>query len=380
MISSTSSQNISPISQTRNLDSPNIISTGMSGTVSDILNRTLTPKTSGVVSPLLTSRVSPLLRSVVAKLDRIHEETYPDGSTYTGEWKDGKREGQGLFIAAVGDRYEGTWQDDLFHGDGKLIDAAGFIYEGQWERNCPHGKGVSVSPDGTIIHGTFCNGVLHGSAKWVSHLGDTWEGEWVNGYFRNGKGIICVEEGVRYEGDIREGVQWGQGQEVSPHGVYEGEWVNGRPSGQGEMKYADGGVYKGEWVDGCWQGDGRLTNIDGTVTEGQFQYAYANGRATQTGSLLGRQYRFIGNFVNGLRDGWGIFEIGPVVIEGTWSQGALEGHAEAKNTISNRKYEGEFHRGLRHGPGVSTLTDGSKIDQCYSNGMEIPGYFKREFF
>ncbi|CAF4331853.1 unnamed protein product, partial [Rotaria sp. Silwood2] len=53
-------------------------------------------------------------------------------SKYKGDWIDGVRTGQGVFIWANGDRYEGQWKDDKIHGRGKLTYANGTIKEGMW--------------------------------------------------------------------------------------------------------------------------------------------------------------------------------------------------------------------------------------------------------
>ena len=44
--------------------------------------------------------------------------TYPDGSKYEGEWKDGKQHGQGTYSWHDGDQYVGEWKDDKPHGQG----------------------------------------------------------------------------------------------------------------------------------------------------------------------------------------------------------------------------------------------------------------------
>ncbi len=38
----------------------------------------------------------------------------PDLGTYVGEWKDGKRSGQGTYTLVGGDRYEGEWAINMW--------------------------------------------------------------------------------------------------------------------------------------------------------------------------------------------------------------------------------------------------------------------------
>jgi hypothetical protein len=55
----------------------------------------------------------------------ITKKTYEKGSTYKGEFQDGKRHGQGVFTTAKGDRYEGIWENNKLNGHGILIGVNG---------------------------------------------------------------------------------------------------------------------------------------------------------------------------------------------------------------------------------------------------------------
>ena len=69
--------------------------------------------------------------------------TYADGATYTGEWKDGKRHGQGTHTNAEGEtytderRYRGEWKNNKRHGQGTLTLADGTTYTGEWKDGKP---------------------------------------------------------------------------------------------------------------------------------------------------------------------------------------------------------------------------------------------------
>jgi hypothetical protein len=49
---------------------------------------------------------------------------------YTGEWKDGSRNGYGIFFYSNGSKYEGEWLKNKKHGMGILTFEDGSIYEG----------------------------------------------------------------------------------------------------------------------------------------------------------------------------------------------------------------------------------------------------------
>ena len=66
--------------------------------------------------------------------------TYPDGTRYEGEWKNGKRYGQGIQIKPDGRKHIGEWKDGRRHGPGVEIHPDGTKLFGEWE----DGKYVEV--------------------------------------------------------------------------------------------------------------------------------------------------------------------------------------------------------------------------------------------
>ncbi len=91
--------------------------------------------------------------------------TYPDGSKYEGEFKDGKRHGQGIWIRPDGAKYKGEWVDDKPCGQGILIFTDGKKYEGGWKEGKRHGQGVETLPDGKIRSGEWAVGKFIGERQ-----------------------------------------------------------------------------------------------------------------------------------------------------------------------------------------------------------------------
>ena len=56
-----------------------------------------------------------------------------DGGKYIGEWKDGKRNGQGTFTYPDGNKYVGEFKDDKKNGQGSYTFSDGRITEGIWQ-------------------------------------------------------------------------------------------------------------------------------------------------------------------------------------------------------------------------------------------------------
>ena len=93
------------------------------------------------------------------------------GTRYEGEWKDGQRNGKGIYHYADGSRYEGEWKDGQINGKGIYYYEDGTRYEGEWKDAQRNGKGI-----------------FHYAS------GSRYEGEWKDGQI-NGKGI-CTEGAI----------------------------------------------------------------------------------------------------------------------------------------------------------------------------------------
>ena len=64
--------------------------------------------------------------------DGFDKDFYSSGAIYEGEFKNGLRHGQGVYIFADGERYEGEWEDDLPHGIGVQKFDDGREWSGKW--------------------------------------------------------------------------------------------------------------------------------------------------------------------------------------------------------------------------------------------------------
>mgnify|MGYP002366656849 FL=1 len=58
---------------------------------------------------------------------------YVDKSEYYGEWEQGNKQGEGMFIYANKDVYSGKWTANRKHGDGTYVfNATGMKFVGKW--------------------------------------------------------------------------------------------------------------------------------------------------------------------------------------------------------------------------------------------------------
>ena len=125
--------------------------------------------------------------------------TYDDGSTYEGEFKDGKVHGHGTYVWPDGTTYTGDFVDGL-----------------------PEGTGTTTWPDGGTYTGDFVNGRLEGTGTHTLTSGTTYTGDFVNGRLE-GTGTITWPDGTSYMG----------------------KFVDGRLEGAGTIAWPDGSTYSG---------------------------------------------------------------------------------------------------------------------------------------
>ena len=83
----------------------------------------------------------------------IHTNEYPDGSSYTGEWKDFLFHGQGTYKYVNGDEYTGEWKEGKPDGEGTLTQPDGSTYTGSWKRARKTATGCSNMPKETASRG-----------------------------------------------------------------------------------------------------------------------------------------------------------------------------------------------------------------------------------
>lgn len=149
-----------------------------------------------------------------------------NGNTLTGEFREGKLNGQGAAIFADGAKYEGDFIDNQYHGRGTLTRADGYKYEGEWRYDKRNGKGT-LHNQGNKIVGTFIDDKLNGHGTAYLFNGDKYVGEFLDGKY-HGRGRY-VEIGLgTYVGELRQNKNHGQGILYSPTGsiISQGIWEN----------------------------------------------------------------------------------------------------------------------------------------------------------
>lgn len=129
-----------------------------------------------------------------AKIEGITEKS----GTYTGDVKNGKKEGTGTFKWNDGTEYEGEWKNDKINGKGKLTIPKKGTYEGYFENGKKEGQGKYTFANGDIYDGDFSEDKISGQGKYIFANGDTYSGQFLDNQF-NGQGTYTMN-GKTYTG------------------------------------------------------------------------------------------------------------------------------------------------------------------------------------
>lgn len=140
----------------------------------------------------------------------------PDGSIYVGNFKRGKKHGQGVMTYSNGDCYEGNWVEDCRDGIGEYRFSSAHCsiksISGTWlndRPSAPMALEYNLPPDSVFV-GQFQQGMRHGPGELTYVDGTSYSGEWVNGK-REGYGEL------RFAADN------------TVIAVLSGKWVNDKP-------------------------------------------------------------------------------------------------------------------------------------------------------
>ncbi len=187
------------------------------------------------------------------------------GGKYTGEFKGGKRHGNGVYTNVYGEEYVGTFKDGEKHGNGALTYLNGDKYGGSWANSYRHGRGTMKFANGDVYQGEFKSGKFEGKGVLNKADGDRYTGEFKNN-LRHGSGLEVYANGAVYEGGWKSDVWHGRGI-YKALGILDGLWVDGNFVG-GNITYANGDKYIGEYKNGKKFGLGIHIDKTGMKKEG----------------------------------------------------------------------------------------------------------------
>ncbi len=107
----------------------------------------------------------PTDRHVSTWTDCFATYTSANGDKYVGEFRNGKRNGQGTFTFSNGDTYVGEFRDHQPNGQGTSTYADGDKYVGEFRNGKRNGQGTFTYADGRITEGIFQDGKFQYAQK-----------------------------------------------------------------------------------------------------------------------------------------------------------------------------------------------------------------------
>jgi len=146
-------------------------------------------------------------------------------STYEGEWKLNKRNGQGVMTWPDGTTFEGEWlNDERVYGKQTMTDQN--EYTGQFKDDKFHGAGkLSFSRERLLFEGLFENGLQSNLGRLTylrSNTQEVYIGQ-IDDNRKHGLGILEDSSGIRYEGEFEDDIPVGLGKIIYPNGdIYYG--------------------------------------------------------------------------------------------------------------------------------------------------------------
>lgn len=293
------------------------------------------------------------------------------GFTYTGELARGRMHGRGrMEWRESGVVYEGEFSHNEITGRGKFSWPNGSSYEGDVRAGKRHGRGVfytgtrgalklgltidtsddSTSPESAPAPLYFSYGHSergqeedHGgpsvddasSESIDAESNARYEGEWVDGLpYGVGTLVFDAARDVRYEGGFVEGNREGRGtMHYASGNVYVGEWKGDLKCGRGVMTWTDAlGMnplerYVGQWANDCQHGFGRHVWLMTSATSSSSGPG-SLGNVTPSLTQPAREKNWYeGEFRDGVRCGRGVFYYANGArYEGEWKDNVKEGH------------------------------------------------------
>lgn len=359
---------------------------------------------------------------------------FANGDEYEGEFSEGYHHGKGIMIYNNGVKYDGEFEGGSFHGSGVYYLSNGDRYECEFQNGSPNGYGSFYQKSGNYYEGNFKDWDYSGMGNRFFLCGGSYSGEFEKGYF-NGKGELLFNDGSSYVGEFSEGffsengVFTLKGKEkydiiacdrrlygigfshedeelfyifdndregfsgrgkiyFSASSVYDGEILEGKMNGLGELVYSDNYKMVGSFSMGSLK-DGKMYNSKGVLA---FDGEFNKDSSYKKGTLYfenGNTYT--GEFLNEMFHGFGIFKFeSGTKIEGEFDRGYIfKGRIEYDNGAI---YEGELENFRAHGTGKKlfvneTFYEGTFLNDSmdgygtifFSNGNKYVGEFKDDY-
>eukprot|EP01002_Notosolenus_urceolatus_P014983 NODE_704_length_1847_cov_169.920467_g573_i0.p1 GENE.NODE_704_length_1847_cov_169.920467_g573_i0~~NODE_704_length_1847_cov_169.920467_g573_i0.p1 ORF type:complete len:579 (-),score=251.58 NODE_704_length_1847_cov_169.920467_g573_i0:111-1598(-) len=269
--------------------------------------------------------------------------TWPKGTKYEGEFKDGVMHGKGKYTYGADSYYDGEWQDDQKHGEGKMTFPGGDEYEGGWVKGNRQGFGTyKQAKTGITYHCNYRDNHKTGQGLQVQG-GKYYE---IKASPNDGKILSSIEiPKDDYDGAVKS-LQGGKpfpskledklasleldadlqfkSYTFQSGATYEGTWKGTKRHGKGVWKHPEGDQYEGQYADNKEHGWGVYTYAKGKKFCGQFNLALMGGFGVYLFTPDGKE-RYEGFYENDKKHGKGLYTYSSGVLKfQEWDNGTMK--------------------------------------------------------
>jgi hypothetical protein len=171
--------------------------------------------------------------------------------------------------------------------------------------------------------------------------------------------LVSDKDGSVYVGSFEAGKRSGRGLLVSFSGnhlafIYEGQFQNDQPQGNGRTVFSNGDWFLGHFLDGKACGMGIYRNHTAKCTiEGKFENDQPNGECIE---VWDDRSRYEGSYCNGKKHGKGMFVTKHGTLKGEFQNGHFHGEGMWKSK-KDRIYEGQWEQSVLKSPAKIHLED-----------------------
>ena len=123
--------------------------------------------------------IKDIKEDIINNINLFKIKEYNNGR-YVGEFRDGKKEGRGIYYYKSGSRYEGEYKNGKYNGKGIYYYNSGNKYEGEYKNGKAEGKGIYYYKNGDRYEGEFKDNKIEGKGIYYYNNGDREMGDYLN--------------------------------------------------------------------------------------------------------------------------------------------------------------------------------------------------------